>query len=89
MADWLREFGPRMVGERLWKALGFKSRRSYERAVKQGRLGIRLYPFTQGRGRYARTDEVARHVWKEVADRKAGKTAKGPENPGAARVPFR
>ncbi|HEV2174060.1 MAG TPA: hypothetical protein VGR71_10850 [Nitrospira sp.] len=89
MADWLREFGPRMVGERLWKALGFKSRRSYERAVQLGRLEIRLYPFTQGRGRFARTDEVARHVWKEVADRKAGKAVKEPANPGATRTSCR
>ena len=73
VADWLVEFGPQMAGERLWTALGFKSRRSYERAIQQGKLGVRLYPLNHGKGRFARTDEVARHVWHEVVARKTGK----------------
>lgn len=77
IADWLAEFGPQMAGERLWTALGFNSRRSYERAIQQGKLGVRLYPLNHGKGRFARTDEVARHVWREVAARKAGKIANG------------
>lgn len=85
MADWVRECGPRMTGERLWTALGFKSRRSYERAVQLGRLGIRLYPFIQGRGQFARTDEVARYLWNELAARKSGITAKKGLSPGAVR----
>lgn len=72
IADWVAEFGPRMSGERLWKALGFKSRRSFERAAQEGRLMVRLYPFTEGRGRFAKTVEVARQVWSELADRKKG-----------------
>ena len=33
---------------------------------------VRLYPFTEGRGRFAKTVEVARQVWSELADRKKG-----------------
>jgi hypothetical protein len=72
VADWLREFGPRMSGERLWKALGFKSRRPFERAAREGRLIVTLYPFSEGRGRYAKTIDVARQVWSELVSRKKG-----------------
>ena len=72
IADWVREFGPRMSGERLWKALGFGSRRGFERAAKECRLGVPLYPLTEGRGRFAKTVDVARQVWKELAARKKG-----------------
>jgi hypothetical protein len=72
VADWVKEFGHRMSGERLWKALGYRSRRSFERAARDGRLMVPLFPFTEGRGRYAKTIDVARQAWKELADRKKG-----------------
>lgn len=69
---WLADFGPRLTGEPLWRALGFGSRRAFERAAEAGQLTVALYPLPAGRGRYARTDEVARTVWREIQGRLAG-----------------
>lgn len=72
VCHWLAEVGPRLEGERLWRALGFGSRRSFERAAQRGTLGVKLYPQLSGRGRFARTEEVARYLWRELERRKAG-----------------
>lgn len=69
IAERLAEFGSRMTGEELWKALGYKSRRTFERAARAGRLGVPLYPSIEGRGRYAKTVDVARYIWKELIAR--------------------
>lgn len=69
IAERLAEFGSRMTGEQLWKALGYKSRRTFERAARAGRLGVPLYASIERRGRYAKTVDVARYVWKELTAR--------------------
>ena len=70
--EWLAQLGLRMAGERLWTALGFKSRRSFERAARDKLLGVQLYPNPTGRGRFAATEEVARWVWKQMELKKSG-----------------
>ncbi|WP_199099127.1 hypothetical protein [Dyella sp. ASV21] len=49
-----------LQGSALWKALGFKNARAFQRAVQAGRAGIRLYPVPgQSRGWFARAEDVA------------------------------
>lgn len=49
-----------LQGPALWRALGFKNARAFQRAVQAGRMGIRLYPVPgQSRGWFARAEDVA------------------------------
>lgn len=51
-----------LQGAALWRALGFKNERAFQRAVQAGRIGIPLYPVPgQSRGWFARVDDVARY----------------------------
>lgn len=47
-------------GEALWRALGFKNERAFQRARQQGWAELPLYPIPgRSRGVYARADELA------------------------------
>ena len=51
-----------LEGPALWKALGFKNARAFQRAIETGRIGIPLYPMPgQSRGWFARVEDVATH----------------------------
>jgi hypothetical protein len=50
-------------GEALWRALGFASERSFQRAKASGQIPVPLYPiFGQSRGVYALRSDVERHL---------------------------
>ncbi len=61
------KYGPRMRGATLYRALRYRSRPSFARAIEAGKLSdIHLYPLPAGHGTYARTEDVARHLWRRV-----------------------
>ena len=67
---WENEHGLYMHGDRLYRSLGFGSRRSFERAVKGGELSnVPLFTLATGRGKFARTGDVARYLWRRVQPR--------------------
>lgn len=50
-------------GEVLWKGLGFKNERAFQRARQQGWSEIPLYPIPgQSRGLYARRDDFVAYL---------------------------
>jgi len=50
-------------GAELWSALGFRNARAFQRAVKAGQVGVKLYPMpAQSRGWFARADELAAYL---------------------------
>ena len=50
-------------GEELRRALGFRSERSFQRARKAGRVGLKLYPMpSPSRGVHARSDELQAYL---------------------------
>lgn len=55
----LAEHGELMHGEALWRALGFQSERSFQRAAQRGLMGVALFFLPGRRGRYAKTRDVA------------------------------
>jgi len=58
----IRRFGwPVLRGRALWTLLGYRSERSYQRAVQTGLhpKGVRLYPIAGQKGMCARTPEMA------------------------------
>jgi hypothetical protein len=60
-------------GVALWKSLGFKNERAFQRAYKAGLVGVRLYPIPgQSRGWYARADELTVYLAKKGATNNAG-----------------
>lgn len=49
-------------GEALWRALGFRSERSFQRAKEAGKIAVPLYPILgQSRGVYALRADVEKH----------------------------
>ena len=69
---WLERHGARLSGERLWRALGFGSQRAFHRALQDGWNGVALTELPTRRGRWARTEEVAKYVWKEIRVNRLG-----------------
>ena len=72
VASWVAQHGMRLSGEALWRALGFGSRRTFDRAAREGRLPVQIYPLPIGRGRFARTEDVADWIWKQMEKRRKG-----------------
>lgn len=70
--QWLTRHGAWLSGDVLWRALGFGSRRSFQRAAARGQIGVKLYPSHPGPGRRARTKEVAEWLWQELEQRRRG-----------------
>lgn len=70
---WKKRLGQNVTGDRLWRALGFGSRRAFERAAEKRELSVRLYALPGGRGRYAKTEDAAKAFWQQmVKDRLGG-----------------
>lgn len=67
---WIERQGPKLQGESLWRALGFGSLRSFQRAVQSDQLGVRVYREPEGGGRCARTEDVARLLWRRLEQRR-------------------
>jgi hypothetical protein len=55
----LDKHGELMHGDALWRALGFRSERSFQRAVQCSQIAVTLFTLPGRRGRYAKTREVA------------------------------
>ena len=69
---WLATHGEYITGERLWRALGFRTRRSFESAARENRVPVELHQQTDRRGRYAWTKDVVQAIWKELEQRRTG-----------------
>lgn len=55
-------------GETLWRALGFRNERAFQRARQQGWSEIPLYPIPgQSRGLYARLDDLEAYLARKAA----------------------
>lgn len=55
-------------GAALWRALGFKNERAFQRARQQGWSEIPLYPISgQSRGLYARRDDLKAYLERKSA----------------------
>lgn len=55
----LKQYGPLLTGEDLWKSLGYKSWASFSRAVRSGTVGVRVFNVEGRKGRFALTTDVA------------------------------
>jgi hypothetical protein len=58
----------RIGGTALWKALGFKNARAFQRARAQETIAIRLYPDLTTGGVYALADDIARILADKESD---------------------
>lgn len=61
----LKKYGATIKGEVLAKELGYGSKRSLDRAVLAKKIPVRLYPLHVGKGRYAKTVDVAEYLWNQ------------------------
>lgn len=55
----LKQYGPLMGGEDLWKSLGYKSWASFAKATRAGTIGVKIFNVAGRRGRFALTTDVA------------------------------
>lgn len=55
----LEKHGELMYGAALWQALGFRSERSFQRAIQCSQITVALFTLPGRRGRYAKTRDVA------------------------------
>lgn len=55
----LAAHGELMNGRALWHTLGFRSERSFQRAVQNGTLPVPVFALPSRRGRFARTRDIA------------------------------
>ena len=65
----LKEHGPLMSGEALWKSLGFKTSAAFRQAKSQGRLNVHVFTMPNRRGTYAFTKHVVE--WLELLAKEA------------------
>jgi hypothetical protein len=56
----MRQFGPVIGGSELRKALGFRSAVTFRRAIRQGKLAVKVFELEGRRGKFALTADVAR-----------------------------
>lgn len=59
----LDAYGPLMGDAVLWQALGFKTWAGFDKAIRQGKLEVRIFTLPGRRGRYALTCDVASWLW--------------------------
>lgn len=59
LAALLEEHGELMSGRPLWRTLGFRSDRSFQRAAQRNTLPVPVFTLLSRRGRFARTRDVA------------------------------
>lgn len=69
LADLLAEHGELLGGVALQRCLGFRSARSFQRALQTGNLPVQTFLLPGRRGRFARTRDVA--LWVEQLGQKA------------------
>ena len=55
----LKDNGPLICGERLWRALGFRSAAAFRQAKSRAKLGVRVFNLPSRRGTFAYTSDVA------------------------------
>ena len=55
----LKEHGPLLSGEKLWKTVGYSSAEAFRKAKAQNRLEVTVFPLPNRRGSYAFTRHVA------------------------------
>lgn len=72
LQKWLRRHGSLMWGEALWRALGYGSLRSFQRAAQEGRTPVPVFPRPIGKGSCAKTESVARWAYREQQKKKGG-----------------
>lgn len=54
-------------GEALWRTLGFKNEKAFQRARASGKVGVPLYPIPeQSRGVYALKADVQRYLARQI-----------------------
>jgi hypothetical protein len=56
----MRQFGPVIGGSELRKVLGFRSAVTFRRAIRQGKLAVKVFELEGRRGKFALTADVAR-----------------------------
>lgn len=56
-------YGPLLSDALLWRALGFKTWAGFDKAVRRGKVGVRVLTLPGRRGRYALTRDVASWLW--------------------------
>lgn len=60
-----RRYGPIMGGKDLFQALGFHNGQAFRQALRQGKLGVRVFNLPARQGKFALTAEVA--AWLQLA----------------------
>lgn len=58
-AELLGRYGELLTGQVLQRCLGFRSLRSFQRALSEGRIPVPTFTLEGRRGTYARTRDVA------------------------------
>ena len=57
--DLARRYGPMIGGKDLIQVLGYRNGQTFRQAVRQGRLGIRVFNLPARQGKFALTADVA------------------------------
>lgn len=55
----IRQFGPLIGGSELCRALGFRSAVTFRRALREGRLPVRVFELEGRKGKFALTTDIA------------------------------
>lgn len=61
-SNMMKNLGPLLGGEALWRALGFSSAHSFRRALRNGEVRVQIFRLPNRRGAYALTTDVARWI---------------------------
>lgn len=61
--EFIKQHGSTLRGDNLARALGYKTLGTFNRAVKAKKIPVRLYPLPVGKGRFAKTVDVAEYLW--------------------------
>lgn len=54
----LKNSGPLLTGEKLWRSLGFSSSAAFRQAKMRGQIEIRIFRIPNRRGNFAYTQDV-------------------------------
>ncbi|AWW74444.1 hypothetical protein CD351_08400 [Erythrobacter sp. KY5] len=60
----IRDHGPLLSGEDLWRTLGFRNANAFRQAKLRGQLGVKVFQVEHRRGTYAFTKDVAEWLTK-------------------------
>ena len=56
-------YGPLLSDAVLWRSLGFKTWAGFDKAMRNGKIEVRVFTMPGRRGRYALTLDVAKWLW--------------------------